>query len=405
MVINMVNVNDIRKSMVTKSKITLNKETIFLIGFSFYLIQAFLKTTMFREVIPSFLFSFIKLVGISLVVFKIGVEKYTVKKILILFITFIIFFLSFWKSTYSILLEYAIFVIGAKGISFKKIANLYFKINFVLLMITIISSQIGIIEDLVYYRKDKDKYRHSFGAVYPTDFAAHVFFLSLAYVYKKDKKITWYQIVCILTSALLIYQFCDARLDAICIVLVAFISLCNKWNVIYFKNFFVKYGLIFSFLICGALSLFLTINYDNSNEFYIKTNELLSSRLRIGNMMYHEYGIKMFGQLVEDHGFGGSLTFEYEVYNYIDCSYLRILLKYGLVSSILITILNIVISQKLYKTQNYNILLLLLLVSINSMVAQHYIDFSYNFLLLIYLANLENEEEKNRLNDLEERTE
>ena len=375
--------------MIRKSNIILDKEKMFLMGFSIYLIQSFLRTTMFTEMVPSILFNILRLLGIGLVLFKIIFDKYTIKKIAVIFITVIMFFFTLIESTYSILLEYAILIIGAKDVSFKKIINIYFKINMVLLLITIISSKIGIIEDLVYYRAKNDRYRHSFGVVYPTDFAAHVFFLCLAYFYLKGKNIKWYQILLVLLSAIFVYYYCDARLDAICIILVVLMSLVYKFNLINFKNWFIKYGLIFSFLICEILSIYLTINYNPSNSFYAKINDLLSSRLRIGNMMYDEYGIKIFGQKIEDHGYGGSLTFEYDTYNYIDCSYLRILLKYGLATSIILTLFNLIISKKMYRDQNYDILLILLLISINSIVAQHYIDFSYNFLLLAYLARLE----------------
>lgn len=368
-----------------------NKEEIFLIGFALYLVQAFLKTTMFKEVLPLKILSIIKYIGLVLVLYKIIDDKYTIKKILIILITFMAFCITLFQSTYSILLEYFILIIGAKDVKFRKIINLYFKISLLLLILTIISAKLGIIENLVYFRRSNGRYREAFGIIYPTDFAAHVLFICLSYIALRDKKITIIDIFLLIVVAILVYYYCDARLDAICIALTALVGWIYKYNLINFKNFFIKYGLIFSFLICEIISIYLTVNYTSSSSFYVKVNELLTSRLRIGNMMYEDYGIKMFGQVINDHGFGGELKFEYDKYNYIDCSYLRILLKYGLVVSFIITIFNIIISKKIYKSQNYIMLLIFFIVSINSIVAQHYIDFSYNFLLLIYLAEMEDE--------------
>ncbi|MCI8291274.1 MAG: hypothetical protein HFJ25_03350 [Clostridia bacterium] len=368
-----------------------NKEEIFLIGFVLYLIQSFMRTTMFKEIIPVRIFSVVKYIGLIFVLYKIIDDKYTIKRILVIFMILTAFLVTLIESTYSILLEYFILIIGAKDVEWKKIVNLYFKTICILLILTIISAKLGIIENLVYFRKSNGRYREAFGVIYPTDFAAHVLFLCLSYIALKDRKITVIESLFIIGIALLVYYYCDARLDAICIMLAAFISFVYKWNLINFKNFFVKYGLIFSFFICEILSIYLTINYNSSSKFYTEVNDLLTSRLRIGNMMYEEYGITMFGQLIEDHGFGGNLKFEYDVYNYIDCSYLRILLKYGLAVSFIITIFNIIISKKIYKNQNYIMLLIFFIVSVNSIAAQHYIDFSYNFLLLIYLAKMEDE--------------
>ncbi len=375
--------------MTLRSKITLDKKMVFLIGFSLYLIQSFLQTTMYIKVIPSTIFRLIRLVSIALVMMKIMTDKYSINQLAIIFITLILFGFSLIESTYSILLEYTILIIGAKDISFNRIVKVFFKVELILLIITIISSNIGIIEDLVYIRSKNNKYRHSFGVGYPTDFVAHIFFLCLAYVYIKGKNIKWYNNIIICLIAIVTYYFCDTRLDSILIFVITIISLLYKYNKINFKNVFVKYGLVFAFLICEVVSIYLSINYDSTNEVYVQMNKLLSSRLRIGNMMYNDYGVNLFGQYIDDHGAGGSVVFQYDEYNYIDCSYLRILLKYGLLISIIITIINIFMAKKLYKTQNYYLLLLSLLISVNSMIAQHYIDFSYNFLLLVYLSKLD----------------
>ena len=75
--------------MIRKSNIILDKEKMFLMGFSIYLIQSFLRTTMFTEMVPSILFNILRLLGIGLVLFKIIFDKYTIKKIAVIFITVI----------------------------------------------------------------------------------------------------------------------------------------------------------------------------------------------------------------------------------------------------------------------------------------------------------------------------
>ena len=134
-----------------------NKEEIFLIGFVLYLIQSFMRTTMFKEIIPVRIFSVVKYIGLIFVLYKIIDDKYTIKRILVIFMILTAFLVTLIESTYSILLEYFILIIGAKDVEWKKIVNLYFKTICILLILTIISAKLGIIENLVYFRKSNGR--------------------------------------------------------------------------------------------------------------------------------------------------------------------------------------------------------------------------------------------------------
>ena len=149
-------------------------EQIYIIAFSLYLFQSFVTTTMFTAIIPSLFLTFIKWFAVILVFIKIFMEKYSSKKFIIISITSILIIISALVSTYNNLCIFLIFIIGAYNIPLKKIVKTYFYLCLMLLIITMISAKLGIIEDLIYIRNGKS--RNSFGIVYPTDFAAHVFF-------------------------------------------------------------------------------------------------------------------------------------------------------------------------------------------------------------------------------------
>lgn len=364
-------------------------EKLYLIAFSLYLFQSFLSTTMFITIIPSVFFTIIKVISILLVFIKIIMEKYNKKKFVIILISSFLLIISALISSYGSIFIFLLFIVGAYNVCFRKIVKLYFSLCLVLLIISIISSKIGIIQDLIYTKNGR--LRDSFGIVYPTDFASHVFFIMISYIYLKGKDINFFNYIIILIVSLLVYYFCYTRLDISCMLLLIIISYMYKKNKINFKNKYIKLTLIFSFVICAFIGIFLTLNYDYRNEKYVKIDQLLSGRLTIGKMMYNQYGVKWFGQEINDYGFGGSLVFKYDTYNYIDCSYLRILLKYGIVTFTLLVLFNIMFYRKLYNNGNNLLLLLMLVVSINSIVAQHYIDFSYNFLLFSFLSKIESE--------------
>lgn len=368
-------------------KITLSKEDVFIMAFSLYYIQAFLRTTMFVNSLPNIFFSIMKFSSFFLVLTKIlFMDKYSSKKIIRIISITCLFIFSTFFSSYRVLMEYLIFILGANEVSLRKVVKTYLVIGILLLIVTIICAKLGIIENLIYQREGKK--RESFGVCYPTDFVAHILFICMAFMYLKGKNMRWYNYLIITLIAGITYYLCDTRLDSGCMILAAVLDFIYNKNLIKFDMKFVKYGLIFSYIICATISIYLSVNYNKYSNFYKEVDKLLSSRLRIGNMMYNDYGVKLLGQQIDDHGWGGSLEFKYDKYNYIDCSYLRVLLKYGLVIFSIVMIANFVISIKLYKDGNYLELIIFTLIAMNSIIAQHLIDFSYNFLLLIYFSQI-----------------
>lgn len=112
-----------------------------------------------------------------------------------------------------------IFVLGARNVDFKRIIKIYFYVGMLLLAFVVISAMGGLIRNLVYRRDMTNIVRQSFGIAYPTDFAAHVLYLILAYAYLKFGKIKWYDYAVFLAVAVFLVKFSDARLSAYAIIL------------------------------------------------------------------------------------------------------------------------------------------------------------------------------------------
>lgn len=366
-------------------------EQLYLLAFAIYLVKEFLGNTMFAYSLPPIVLQCLKWSSLILVLFKICFDRYHKQKMLIVGIVFILISLSSYISTYKSLFIFLIFIIGAKNVEFKKIVKVYFYLILPLLIFTIISSKLGIVEDLVYYQNGV--FRHSFGVSYPTDFAAYIFYLMVAYIYIKNNQLPVVSYLLMLIIAILVYNFCHARLDVGCMIILLFTSLLIRYNKINFKSKLVKICLVCSFLFCSLFMISITYNYDWTNSFHAKIDSILSGRLTIGRKNLDKYDIKLFGQQIDDHGFGGNLTFEYEETDYIDCSYLRILLKYGLITFTFLLFASLLFNFQLYKNGHYLLLALIFIISINSIVAQHYMDFSYNITLFAMFAILDKKKE------------
>ena len=117
---------------------------------------------------------------------------------------------------------------------------------------------------------------------------------------------------------------------------------------------------------------------------------ILSYRLRIGQEAILNDGVPLWGQYYKLYG-GES---DSNLYNFIDSSYLQLLVIYGLVYTIIIIGAFVYLSYKSYRRHNYVLLLALFIAGISGAIAQHFIQFFMNPLLLLLFADddLENEE-------------
>ena len=178
--------------MIKNLKNKFNKETVFFIGLFLYLFQNFMRTTTFVDIIPSIIFSIIKYAGLGILLVKaVFLDNYSVNTILVSILFLFIALFSFYFSSEQVMLVILFMIFSCKGIEYRKILKLFLYVEIPLLLVTIVFSKLGIIENLVYNR-DENTIRQSLGVVYPTDFAAHVYFIMLAYIIYlsfKDKQI------------------------------------------------------------------------------------------------------------------------------------------------------------------------------------------------------------------------
>lgn len=73
------------------------------------------------------------------------------------------------RSRYEVLITLALLIVGAQGVSFRKIIWVYFVVGIIMMAVMITAAEAGMIENLVYHQPGR-KQRIAFGSVYPTDF-------------------------------------------------------------------------------------------------------------------------------------------------------------------------------------------------------------------------------------------
>lgn len=387
-----------------KNILSITKDNCAVFSFGCLYVYAILKTTMLYggnyKYLTLLVLAFgIILIGINILHFK---HRYSSNQLLLmsswLIISVIINIKDYHGTTFDEyminLVFYIVLGFTLTSTEFDSIANTAYYISIIIIPVIMVLAKIGIIENLVYWRINGmiGNRRESFGFAYPTDFAAHVFYWILLYYYRKRGLLKYKDYLLFIFIALFIEYYCDARLTVASIALLILVAIIYK-HLLRRKTISAFWDRLLCWIapICAVLSWVLLLLYRSGMAIMQFVDLLMSNRLSITNRVLNLYGVKLFGQYFGQHGYGGTtniVTAGGISYSYVDMSFVRIIMMFGIVFFIILMCL-MVRRMKQYVTKNdYLIPVILLVVSISSMVDQHYMDFSYNvFLLTIFISD------------------
>ena len=375
-------------------------ETLFLICFAYLFVQSFYETTMFTKLN---LFLFNNMVATMLIpmfitfflfakIFLSG--EYTKVQMALAFLTAIVFYLSFSFSQYDFLLDMMLLMLAAKNVSFQKILNCYVVIAGAFLLLTVFFAKIGTIENLVY--TFENRIRNSFGIVYPTDFAAHVFFIISAYICIRKKKITYFELAGFGAIVVLLAKFCDTKNSEICILLLVILCTIYKISEPFFeknkvlnmlKNFAYEVA-TYALPIGAIIMILLSIVYSDRNVLLTSLNRFSNNRFYLGNIGIVKYGFTLFGQKIPMVGFGGNTDVErIKNYFFLDSSYLMIVLCYGIIMLVWVCIAYILCCKKAKKHADGILLIVFMVMAIHCAEEHHLMDIAYNPFFLYLFAD------------------
>lgn len=379
-----------------------NGEVLFFGGFILYIFWKMIRTTMFPY--SETVFQTCLILSVVFLAGKIFLfDSYTVKMFMAVAAMLACGLLIAIASGYLWPFIWVLMIAAAKDVPFGKILRVHLLIGAVVVGLAFCASLLGVIENLAYPATDGRGIRYSFGCIYTTDFAAHLFFMLLTAYYLYHKKMRWFHYIGTCVIAGVIYYYCNAKLDTICILLLAAvfgIYHIMRWQrereqiqtsdmevgnmqLILFKR--TKACLTLkkllgrlAFISLSVVSLamyLLTSAYREENEFLEAVNLAISGRLMLGKKGLKQFGLSLFGKNVPMEGMGGSLKHT-KPYFFIDCSYLFILLRYGILFLGIVCIAYGIICYK--RREDTALMLTILLLAVSSAIDQHLLEEAYN---------------------------
>lgn len=342
----------------------------------------------FFQVKVNFLFLVVLLLGLRFL-YKMRVSyKYLILSILLLLSGVLVYV----QTNRLNFLVYSMLLVLLVNVDMKVVLRNYVVVAGILVVGVFLLSLVGMVPNLQYNRAGV--IRNSFGFIYPTDFASHCFYLFLAISYLlKDKFIWTRSLFGVLLSAFII-KYCDARLNALSILLATVIF-------IYFyysngKKLKIFALLPYSAVVFASVVTYFSYKFSWSNPFLVSINKLITGRLALGRNAFDTFGVHLFGtRNVQFIGSGGK-TEAVIGYNYVDSSYVQMLFTYGIVPVILLIIIYVVASRKQYKEGQYLLVAILSLIAFNCMIEAFWFVPTYNiFMFLLFTTNTFSEKESN----------
>ena len=342
----------------------------------------------FFQVKVNFLFLVVLLLGLRFL-YKMRVSyKYLILSILLLLSGVLVYF----QTNRLNFLVYSMLLVLLVNVDMKVVLRNYVVVAGILVVGVFLLSLVGMVPNLQYNRAGV--IRNSFGFIYPTDFASHCFYLFLAISYLLKDKFIWIRsLFGVLLSAFII-KYCDARLNALSILLATVIF-------IYFyysneKKLKIFALLPYSAVVFASVVTYFSYKFSWSNPFLVSINKLITGRLALGRNAFDTFGVHLFGtRNVQFIGSGGK-TESVIGYNYVDSSYVQMLFTYGIVPVVLLIIIYVVASRKQYKDGQYLLVAILSLIAFNCMIEAFWFVPTYNiFMFLLFTTNTFSKKESN----------
>lgn len=367
-------------------------EFLYLVVLGLYLLKLSFDTTMFYIQWPEDYEVILFIITCGIVMLKIGYsQKCQGLRWLFCVIMGVVFGLA-WQHTgynYLFLLYIPVLIAGAMDVDYRKILRVSFWINFATLALAFIGSCAGVIPDLSY--EAEVGYRHSFGIVYTTDFAARVFYLLVIGWVLYDRVHVTVSLLMTAACTWFIWHYCQGKCSMITLVLfmAAIVYEYVTRNERLLKKMpirIVDQFIVWLAPIGAGTIIYLSVIYNYNVKWISTLDEILTRRLLLANKAINTYGFSFLGTAFEQNGSGGNTAYNF-FYNFIDSSYVLIILRYGIIVFTIFLMLIVYQSRSALKKNYRKLLLAIMLVVVHSIVEHHMPEVNYNtFLILPFVA-------------------
>ena len=352
------------------------QEIIFVLVYIIYLIAVVGDYTVFSEYsMCSLAFKLFRYACYLFAIIKVIRDVYSREKILELILVLACVAGSVVFSGNKTFGFYFLIIMAAKDLNARKIIKITCFVQGIYLAICIVLSQLGIIQDYIFDPNARG--RHGMGFVWTTTAPILYFFFMMSYVYLRKKKMHTIEFVVLEIINYWLFVLTDARMSfylSSCMLLFIFVMRFYWENKSYVK--IVNMALVLSPIIMCGIAIALHAGYDGTNERWNSLNSLLSGRLSLGYSGLEKYGVTLFGQPIRWIGYSHGAAAG--TYNYVDCSYLQILLENGAISLVLVVAAYVYVMYMAVKVKDFYLQTVILFIVVFSITEPRLMNLGFN---------------------------
>lgn len=230
------------------------------------------------------------------------------------------------------LLAIYIFVFAyPKNLKIDKVAGTVFIASIIAILLIVASCVAGVIPDHM-GRSRGGLDRHSMGFISANAFATTVTMCLVPYVYYRLHNWNWFDVFVCLAVGFGTYYLAGGRMSLIMLLLLVFLACICRFKKVRHALSSISPWIV---LACFLFTAFVVAMYwhGQKTEFSEGLNILLSGRLEYIASYLDEYTIKIFGQKLATVSMANVYDNPSLVWRGIDCSYMNIVLRLGIVGT------------------------------------------------------------------------
>lgn len=223
-----------------------------------------------------------------------------------------------------------IYLFAFAPLHFKTGLRVYLYTQTAILLGVVLLSAFGLLPDII---MDTQRARHALGFTWVTTAPILYFFVLLSLFLLKPKAVNSIAFPGLLGCCIALFFLSDTNFTFLATLTLLLVFGLYKIKPAWFsftKSKWFYFCLMALPVVLSLLWLVLTISYSPDNAFLARLNGLLSGRIANSKAAFDQFGLSVFGKPIVWVGRTAGNTTPSD-YLYVDCSYLNILLNYGIV--------------------------------------------------------------------------
>ena len=229
--------------------------------------------------------------------------------------------------------SYFIIVLAAanEDIHWSRVMKMYLVTEGLFILFTILLSSAGVLPNIIFDLGTRN--RNALGFKWVTT-APILYFYLLCNIGCTVKKITVLEITLLTGVSILFFILTNTKLVfllSVLMIMILFFYREKPYIVdLVFKSKVILYASMALPIMAAVFSVIISLAYQEENPVLGELNRITSNRLALNQHALTEFAITFLGQRIKWVGYGVGADGS-EVYNYVDSSFIQIMLNYGVV--------------------------------------------------------------------------